>query len=165
MGLLAERAGVRTPRSTGTSSPWTPSAAAAPCRPNANSARWRPERPSAERVRTRPARRRRHRRGPCAAIHGFASLEGAGGFGLPRDVDRSYGVLIEVLIAGLRQRGTPPAGSLGTVLLLIEGFDLCLPAAPSSPRNCFLLAHEGHGHLTCRALLSSQRRGCRSSGR
>ncbi|MFJ5986337.1 TetR/AcrR family transcriptional regulator [Lentzea sp. NPDC092896] len=46
-----------------------------------------------------------------SAVHGFASLESAGGFGLPRDVDASYRVLIEVLIAGLEQRAVPPAGS------------------------------------------------------
>ncbi|MEU3647256.1 WHG domain-containing protein [Lentzea sp. NPDC034063] len=46
-----------------------------------------------------------------SAVHGFASLESAGGFGLPRDVDDSYRVLIEVLIAGLEQRAVPPAGS------------------------------------------------------
>ncbi|SDF83247.1 transcriptional regulator, TetR family [Lentzea fradiae] len=37
-----------------------------------------------------------------SAIHGFTSLENAGGFGLPRDVDRSYRFLVEVLIDGLR---------------------------------------------------------------
>ncbi|MDX3659032.1 WHG domain-containing protein [Streptomyces sp. ID05-26A] len=36
-----------------------------------------------------------------AAVHGFASLESAGAFGLPRDVDRSYRVLVESVISGL----------------------------------------------------------------
>jgi AcrR family transcriptional regulator len=37
-----------------------------------------------------------------AALHGFISLEAAGGFGMPRDVDRSYDRLIEALAAALR---------------------------------------------------------------
>jgi AcrR family transcriptional regulator len=41
-----------------------------------------------------------------SALHGFASLEGAGGFGLPRDVDRSYRYLVDTLITGL-QAGAP----------------------------------------------------------
>ncbi|MEU4399200.1 TetR/AcrR family transcriptional regulator [Micromonospora orduensis] len=36
-----------------------------------------------------------------SALHGFASLESAGGFGLPRDVDPSYRFLVETLISGL----------------------------------------------------------------
>lgn len=44
-----------------------------------------------------------------SAVHGFASLESAGGFGLPRDVDRSYRVLIGSLIDGLSRRVTPSA--------------------------------------------------------
>lgn len=37
-----------------------------------------------------------------AAAHGFASLEVAGGFGLPEDLDTSYRTLVTLLIAGLR---------------------------------------------------------------
>ncbi|MEV4641980.1 WHG domain-containing protein [Actinoplanes sp. NPDC049548] len=37
-----------------------------------------------------------------SALHGFATLESAGGFGLPRDVDRSFSFLVDTLIAGLQ---------------------------------------------------------------
>jgi hypothetical protein len=37
-----------------------------------------------------------------SALHGFASLEAAGGFGLPRDVNRSYRFLVDTLITGLQ---------------------------------------------------------------
>ncbi len=37
-----------------------------------------------------------------SALHGFAALEAAGGFGLPRDVDRSYAFLVDTLVAGLQ---------------------------------------------------------------
>jgi len=37
-----------------------------------------------------------------SAVHGFVMLEIAGGFGLPQDVDRSFGRLIEMLDLGLR---------------------------------------------------------------
>lgn len=36
-----------------------------------------------------------------AALHGFVSLEAAGGFGLPRDVSRSFDRLVDVLHEGL----------------------------------------------------------------
>ena len=36
-------------------------------------------------------------RGLRSALHGFVSLEMAGGFGLPQDIDRSYDRLIDVL--------------------------------------------------------------------
>lgn len=36
-----------------------------------------------------------------ATFHGFATLESAGGFGLPRDVDRSFAFLVDTVIAGL----------------------------------------------------------------
>lgn len=42
-----------------------------------------------------------------AALHGFASLEGAGGFGLPVDVDRSYRRLVRGLDAGLSAWACP----------------------------------------------------------
>lgn len=41
-----------------------------------------------------------------SSLHGFVSLEAAGGFGLPRDVARSFDFLVETLIAGLRS-GAP----------------------------------------------------------
>jgi AcrR family transcriptional regulator len=41
-------------------------------------------------------------RGLRSVIHGFATLELAGGFGLPLDVDESYRLLIQIFIAGLR---------------------------------------------------------------
>lgn len=40
-------------------------------------------------------------RGLRAALHGFVALESAGGFGLPRDIDRSFEGLVDVLDAGL----------------------------------------------------------------
>lgn len=36
-----------------------------------------------------------------ASLHGFVALEAAGGFGLPRDVDRSYDRLVEALDVAL----------------------------------------------------------------
>ncbi|WP_436533272.1 TetR/AcrR family transcriptional regulator [Actinoplanes sp. HUAS TT8] len=42
------------------------------------------------------------------SLHGFATIEAAGGFGLPRDVDRSYAFLIDTVIAGLRNGPTDP---------------------------------------------------------
>jgi AcrR family transcriptional regulator len=41
-----------------------------------------------------------------AAVHGFAVLEAAGGFGLPEKLDESYDLLINVMIKGL---SVPPA--------------------------------------------------------
>ncbi|MFJ5261221.1 TetR/AcrR family transcriptional regulator [Streptomyces sp. NPDC088387] len=37
-----------------------------------------------------------------SALHGFVTLESAGGFGLPRDITRSYAYLMDTLITGLR---------------------------------------------------------------
>lgn len=37
-----------------------------------------------------------------SAVHGFAVLEAAGGFGLPEDLDASYERLMDMLITGLR---------------------------------------------------------------
>ncbi|MGL4178035.1 MAG: TetR-like C-terminal domain-containing protein [Dermatophilaceae bacterium] len=37
-----------------------------------------------------------------SALHGFVSLEAAGGFGLPQDLDASFDALLAVLDAGLR---------------------------------------------------------------
>ncbi len=42
-------------------------------------------------------------RGLRSVIHGFATLEVAGGFGLPFDCDESFRRLIAMLIAGLQQ--------------------------------------------------------------
>jgi AcrR family transcriptional regulator len=39
-----------------------------------------------------------------AAVHGFVALEAAGGFGLPRDVERSWQRLLDVLDRGLEGR-------------------------------------------------------------
>ncbi len=44
-----------------------------------------------------------------AVLHGFVSLETLGGFGLPRDVDRSFERVLELLDVGLR-RGRLRAG-------------------------------------------------------
>jgi AcrR family transcriptional regulator len=41
-----------------------------------------------------------------AALHGFATLETAGGFGLPQDVDATYARYVDTLDAGLRSWGT-----------------------------------------------------------
>ena len=45
-----------------------------------------------------------------AALHGFVTLEAAGGFGLPRDVDRSFERLVEALDLGLAALGTDAQG-------------------------------------------------------
>jgi AcrR family transcriptional regulator len=45
-----------------------------------------------------------------SALHGFAALEAAGGFGLPRDVDRSYAFLVDTLVAGLQADHAVPPG-------------------------------------------------------
>jgi uncharacterized protein (DUF2235 family) len=37
-----------------------------------------------------------------SAIHGFTDIESSGGFGLPRNIDRSYRFLIDTLITGLQ---------------------------------------------------------------
>jgi AcrR family transcriptional regulator len=41
-------------------------------------------------------------RGFRAAVHGFAMLEAAGGFGLPESLDESFDRLIDMITAGLR---------------------------------------------------------------
>jgi AcrR family transcriptional regulator len=55
-------------------------------------------------------------RGFRSIVHGFVSLEAAGGFGMPLDVDESFDRLVRMLIAGL-ERGAggaaPLSGSLG----------------------------------------------------
>ena len=37
-------------------------------------------------------------------VHGFATLEVAGGFGLPEDCDKSFRRLVEAMVAGLRHK-------------------------------------------------------------
>lgn len=44
-----------------------------------------------------------------ATVHGFATLEIAGGFGLPLDCDESFRRLVQMLIEGLRSASTFPA--------------------------------------------------------
>jgi len=41
-----------------------------------------------------------------AGVHGFAAVESAGGFGLPRDVDATFERYVETLDAGLRSWAT-----------------------------------------------------------
>ena len=43
-------------------------------------------------------------RGLRSALHGFVTLEGAGGFGLPQDVDRSFERMVQDFEAGLAVR-------------------------------------------------------------
>ncbi len=50
-------------------------------------------------------------RGLRSAMHGFVSLEAAGGFGLPLDLDESYLRLLRVFIAGLHAGDNPSAAS------------------------------------------------------
>lgn len=45
-------------------------------------------------------------RGLRAVAHGFATLESAGGFGIPVDVDESFRRLVRAFVAGLRSRET-----------------------------------------------------------
>ncbi|MFD3517350.1 TetR-like C-terminal domain-containing protein [Streptomyces sp. NPDC058657] len=42
-----------------------------------------------------------------SALHGFVTLEGTGGFAMPRDVTRSFHFLVDTLIAGFQ--ADPPA--------------------------------------------------------
>jgi len=43
-----------------------------------------------------------------SALHGFVSLEAGGAFGLPQDVDRSFEVLVEMLVRSLSTWQTAP---------------------------------------------------------
>jgi hypothetical protein len=45
-------------------------------------------------------------RGLRSIVHGFATLELAGGFGLALDRDESFLLLLRAYVAGLRARGT-----------------------------------------------------------
>ncbi|MEV3888526.1 TetR-like C-terminal domain-containing protein [Streptomyces griseoincarnatus] len=44
-----------------------------------------------------------------SALHGLTALEGAGAFGMPRDVTRSFRFLLGTLIAGLQADLVNPA--------------------------------------------------------
>jgi AcrR family transcriptional regulator len=46
-----------------------------------------------------------------SALHGFVTLETAGGFGLPQDVDESYARLVDLLDSGLGRGSGSGAGS------------------------------------------------------
>lgn len=39
-----------------------------------------------------------------SALHGFVAIEGAGGFGLPLDLDQSFDLLLATLVAGMERR-------------------------------------------------------------
>lgn len=52
-------------------------------------------------------------RGVRSALHGFASLEHAGGFGLPYDLDASFEHLLATLDRGLRRAQAFPDGATG----------------------------------------------------
>jgi len=45
-----------------------------------------------------------------ATLHGFASLEAAGGFGLPEDLDESFGSLVAMVTASLRPQTSVDLG-------------------------------------------------------
>jgi len=46
-----------------------------------------------------------------SALHGFVSIELAGGFRLPDDLDRSFDMLVELLVEGFRGLASSPARS------------------------------------------------------
>lgn len=48
-------------------------------------------------------------RGLRACIHGFVSLEAAGGFGMPRSTDSSFDALIDALLGGYASAGSDAA--------------------------------------------------------
>jgi hypothetical protein len=43
-------------------------------------------------------------RGLRSVVHGFATLESAGGFGIPLEVDESFERLLRIFVEGLRQQ-------------------------------------------------------------
>jgi AcrR family transcriptional regulator len=53
-------------------------------------------------------------RGLRAVVHGFASLEARGGFGLPLDLEESFTRLVHSFIAGLEQASQPVARRLAS---------------------------------------------------
>jgi AcrR family transcriptional regulator len=50
-------------------------------------------------------------RGLRSVIHGFATLEAAGAFGLPLDIDTSFRQLVQIYIAGLRAQISAGGGA------------------------------------------------------
>jgi AcrR family transcriptional regulator len=50
-------------------------------------------------------------RGLRSVIHGFATLEAAGAFGLPLDIDTSFRQLVQIYIAGLRAQISARSGA------------------------------------------------------
>jgi AcrR family transcriptional regulator len=44
-------------------------------------------------------------RGLRSLVHGFVTLEIAGGFGMPLDCDQSFAMLVDIFISGLEARG------------------------------------------------------------
>lgn len=46
-----------------------------------------------------------------SGVHGFVSLESAGGFGLPRGIDASFAFLVDTLIEGLRSASRSATGA------------------------------------------------------
>jgi AcrR family transcriptional regulator len=48
-------------------------------------------------------------RGLRSLVHGFASLELAGGFGLPLEIDRSFEFIVQMFLDGLAARAEEPA--------------------------------------------------------
>jgi AcrR family transcriptional regulator len=48
-------------------------------------------------------------RGLRSVVHGFATLESAGGFGLPLDTEESFRLLMQMLIGGVRALASAPA--------------------------------------------------------
>jgi len=51
-------------------------------------------------------------RGLRSVVHGFATLEMAGGFGLPLDADESFRLLMQMLITGVRALAGTTAGGV-----------------------------------------------------
>jgi len=47
-------------------------------------------------------------RGLRSVVHGFATLESAGGFGLPLDTEESFQVLVRMLISGVQALAAGP---------------------------------------------------------
>jgi AcrR family transcriptional regulator len=45
-----------------------------------------------------------------AGVHGFVALELGGGFRLPRDLDRSFAVLVDLLVTGIAALADAPGG-------------------------------------------------------
>ena len=50
-----------------------------------------------------------------SALHGFVTLEASGGFGLPEDIDASFDVLVDTLIAGITARAISQPQQKSTV--------------------------------------------------